>query len=395
MIQQLVQLMIDDTAGWLPLVTDPTDRRTATAKAILAADPFDLVLYMEQSWDRADAPIQPSAPVYPERSGGRAKLYDTGCFAKYRPDEKATRVFPSWDHLIYAYVVESTRIVQILGRVVREYRSGEALGIASQETRRWVEATETLLFGAANPLAAWLSTSHVRPDAEAVRRNAYWRMFGLDLGFGREDNTPPAYAKAQAANASFTALFEELLFELWQAISNLRNQSGVNQSDDDRIYRIAEQLRFVLNSRRQSDMLRREELSAVAALGWAELTVSFDTPVVKDLGADATNPGDRLKIIGERVGLAAHSRSAAFFAMSEEISILLRVIEAGFVSGPSTAWLLYATEPEFTLPDGFKITPFGNESRRVITEWAAATGKDLKVRGKAVETRQPRLVAVR
>ena len=32
---------------------------------------------------------------------------------------------------------------------------------------------------------------------------------------------------------------------------NVRNFSGVNASDDDRIFRIAEELRFVLRSRRQ------------------------------------------------------------------------------------------------------------------------------------------------
>ncbi|MEO6218688.1 MAG: hypothetical protein ABIO86_21860 [Sphingomonas sp.] len=390
MIQQLVQRLIEDPT-WLPGVTDSVKRREAVAKTVLTADPLDLTLYIEQLWDKADTPLD---TIQNELSGARENLYLSGVFANYVPSN-ASQHFPPWDHLIYAYVIESTRAVQILGRVVREYRSGEALGIASQETRRWVEATEALLFGAANPLAAWLSTSNIRPDAEAVRRNAYWRLFGLDLGFGREDNSAPAYAKAQAANATFTALFEELLFELWQAISNLNNKSGVNQSDDDRIYRIAEQLRFVLTSRRQNDMLRREELSAVTALGWAELTVSYDTSVVRDLGAEATNLGDRLKIIGERVGLAAHSRSAAFFSMSEEISLLLRAIEAGLVTGPSMAWLLYATEPAFTTADGLRVGPFGAESRRVITEWAAATGKDLKVRGKPVETSRPRLVAVR
>ena len=390
MIQQLVQRVVEKPdlirpAPTLDVRNNPKLLKEWAAGTILSADPLDLALYIEQLWDVADR----TAGDSPDEA--RKTLYGFGRFATLKPNAKEAIYFPPWDHLIYAYVLESTRAVQILGRVVREYRSGETLGIPSQETRRWIEATEALLFGAASPLAAWLSTSNLRPEAEAVRRNAYWRMFGLEVGFGREDNSAPAFAKAQAANTSFAALFEELLFELWQAISNLNNRAGVNQSDDDRIYRIAEQLRYVLTSRRQNDMLRREELSAVTALGWAELTVSFDTAVVKDLGADATNPGDRLRIIGDRVGLAAHSRSAAFFAMSGEISILLRAIEAGFVNGPDKAWLLYAIEPRIDGEPG----PFGAESRRVITEWAAATGKDLKVRGKAVETRAPRLVAVR
>lgn len=383
MIQQLVQRLIADQANFKPGETDPAKRVKLAANAVLTADPLDLILYMEEVWDTADL------PVGDDLNAARRKLYETGYFHRWPPAQTSS-YFPPWDHFAYAYVLENTRAVQILRRVVREYRTGEALGLASPATRRWVEATETLLYGAANPLTAWLSTSSVRQDPEAVRRNGYWRMFGLDLAFGREDNSAPAFDKAQASNASFTALFEELLFELWQAISNLNNKAGVNQSDDDRIYRIAEQLKFVLNSRRKSDMLRREELSAVAALGWAELTVSFDSPLVTDLAAGATNAGDRLKLIGERVGLGAHSRSAAFFSMAGPISTLLRAIEAGFVSGPSKAWLLYSTEPLLPNGDG----PFGAEARRVITEWGAATSKDLKVRGKPVEVRQPRLVAV-
>ena len=384
MIQQLIQRLIADPA-WFPTVTLPEDRKNVAARAVLSADPLDLVLFMEQQWDVADAAAGDSV------TEGRKGFYRLGRFADLKPAPANPRTFGGWDHLMYAYVLESTRAVQILRRVVREFQTGEALGIPSQASRRWAEATEALLFGAANPLSAWLSTSQTRPDAEAVRRNAYWRLFGLDLGFGNDDNSPPTFAKVQSANTSFSALFEELLFELWQAISNLHNFAGVNQSDDDRIYRITEQLRYVLKSRRQNGMLRREELSAVTALGWAELTVSFNTAVVQDLGAEATNPGDRLRIIGERVGLPAHSRSAAFFAMSGEISILLRAIETSLVSGPEKAWLLYETEPRIV----GGIRPFGAESRRVITEWAAATGRDLKVRGKPVDIRAPRLAAVR
>ena len=40
------------------------------------------------------------------------------------------------------------------------------------------------MFGAPNPIPGWLSISTVRPEAEAVRRNAYWRLLGLDLAFG-------------------------------------------------------------------------------------------------------------------------------------------------------------------------------------------------------------------
>lgn len=377
MIPQLVRNLIP--------VANPDDATPAqkwtAAQTVLTADPLDLTLYMEQVWDTATIG-EPG-----DLQSARDFFWKQGRFASQTGT--LSPVGP-WDHFGYAYVLECTRIVQILKRIVREYRNGETLGIPSPDTQRWLDVTETLLFGAANPLSAWLSTSAVRQDPEAVRRNAYWRMFGMDLSFGGDDNGAPVYDKAKAANTTFNALFEELLFELWQAISNERNLVGVNQSDDDRIFRIAEQLRYVLTSRRQQGLLRREELAAATALGWAELSVAFDTSLVEDLGAQASSPGDRLRLMGEKVGLPAHSRSAAFFSMAAEISILLRVIEAGIVKDADQAWILYA------MPASPADSPrtIGTEVRRVITEWAAATGRNLKERAKPVEVRPQRLVAV-
>jgi hypothetical protein len=375
MIPLLIQRIVDGVGGNAPMTKEEAAQR------LLQADPFDLVLHMEQLWDIA----RPWGAA-PAAGPGRRALYTMGEFATYVPSD-----LPAWDHLGYSYVLENTRIVQILHRVVREYRSGEGLGMPSIETQRWLNATEALMFGAANPVPIWLSTSSVRLDPEAVRRNAYWRFFGLDLAFGTDDNRPPVYDKANAANISFVRLFEELLFELWQAMTNVRNIAGANGSDDDRIFRIAEELGYVLRSRRQKSTLKREELAAAIVLGWAELTVSLNSPLVSDLSATATNPAARLQLIGERVGLSAHSKSAAFFSMAADLSVFLYTIEAGLVSGPQYAWLLYMDQP----PSGQTGKPIGPEARRVITEWAAATGKDLKVRAKPIETAgRPRLAAV-
>ena len=377
----MIHLLVNQILNRDPATATP-DQIWGASMAVLTADPLDLILYMENVWDRATR-NEPDDSL-----SARDRLWKMGRFSNIGADF----ALDPWDHLGYAYVLESTRIVQILRRIVRAYRSGESLGIPSEDTQRWVDATEAILFGAANPLAAWLSTSVVRPDPEAMRRNAYWRMFGLDLSFGTEDEGAPAYEKAAAANTGFTALFEELLFELWQAISNERNLVGVNKSDNDRIFRIAEQLKYVLMSRRQKGMLRREELAAVTALGWAELTVAFDSPIVQDLVAQGSSAGERLRLMGERVGMKPHSKSAAFFSMASEISILLRMIEAGTVRDANLAWLLYA------LPSSPTQTPrpIGVETRRVITEWAAASGKNLKETSRPTEVRTaPRLVAVR
>lgn len=367
MFQQLAQRLVD--AG-----REPSE--LVAASKILTADPMDLVLYMEEAWYQAAL----TGPAGPARTN--LISLSTGTLAGL----PATGARP-WDHLGYALALENTRAVQILARVVREFRSGEVLGIPAPETHRWLDATETILFGAQNLVPAWLSTSALRPDPEATRRNAYWRMFGMDLAFGTEDNQPFPYRKASAANTTFVMLFEELLYELWQAMSNVRNSSGQNQTDDDRIYQLADQIGDMLRARRLGELLAREELSAVAALGWVELTLSADTPVVVDLRANAPSAAERLRLIGGRVGLAPHSKAASFFAMANDLSLLLRALEERLVSQSGLAWILYST----TAPTGATPLPVGvnalaAETRRVITEWSNASGKDLKSRKVAVQT---------
>lgn len=389
MIPQLVRRMVNPPApgASLNLALPPLSEGEAAAQ-VLGSDPFDLVLHLEQVWDAADVWAPNGAPAGP----ARRTLWAFGAFNDYQPARS-----PAWDHFGFSYMLENTRMVQIMRRVVREFRFGEGLGVASVATQRWLDATEAILYGAQNPVAAWLSTSSmVRPDAEAVRRNAYWRLFGMDLAFGTEDNKPYLYEKATAANTTFVGLFEELLYELWQAMTNLRNLAGVNAADDDRIYRLAEQLKFMLRSRRQRAMLAREELAASLVVGWLLLTLDSNTPVIIDLRAQATSPADRLKIIGERVGLPAHSKSAALISMASDFSLLLRTLEAGVVSGPQFAWVLYATAaPAGSPPPPAGPAPLGPNSRRVITEWSAATGRDVKARKVAVEVRGRPLVASR
>ena len=367
MMQQLVKRIFDTglpAFGGMPAV--PPGNLNAAAGAVLTSDPLDLALYMEQIWDLFD-PWNPN----PKPAGpARASLWMTGRFSML-----GTNGNPAWDHLGYSYVLENTRAVQILRQVVREYRSGEGLGIPSIATQRWLNVSEALLFGTMNPMSPWLVMGSPPLEPEAQRRAAYFRLLGLDLAFGSEDNRPPVYSKAAASNTGFVRLFEELLYELWQALANLKNISGVNVADNDRIFRIAEELQFVLRSRRQNQLLAREELGAAMVLGWVDLTLAADTPVVQDLKANATSPANRLRLIGERVGLPAHGKSAEFFSMASELSLFLRTLESNIISGPSTVQVLYTPA-----------TAVGDASHRVITEWSSATGKDLKSRARPVET---------
>jgi hypothetical protein len=346
---------------------------------VLASDPLDLVLYMEEVWAAAALLGEPGPGPTPPPAAGSAReaLRGLNPFSSI-PGLEPIRPH-AWEHLGYSYVLENTRAIQILHRVVRAYRSGEDLGIPGLSTQRWLDATEVLLFGAQSPLIAWPLLSGLRADPESVRRNAYWRMFGLDLAFGTEENRPPIYDKTTVANVRFASLFEELLSELWHAMCDVHNTARVNAADDDRIFRISDEINALLTARRQGGNLARQELAAATAMGWVELTLSMDTAVVSDLRAQATSASGRLWLIGERVGLAPHTQSAALFEMAEDLSRFLRTIERGVVSGPSFAWVLYLeAPPQGSAPSVPK--PIGPLSRRVITEWAAATGKDLKAR---------------
>ncbi len=369
MIPQLVErIHTDPSFSALPLDSVRT--------AVLTADPLDLVLHFEQVWTAWDTSVL--FPTFPPSA--RRNLAAQGQFGIFAPPAGDQ----AWDHLGYSFALENSRAVQILKRVVREYRSGEALGIPSRETLRWLDVTEALLFGAENPFAAWLSTAPASSDGESARRRAYWRLFGLDLAFGADDNRPPVFDRATAANTGFVGLFEELLFELWQAITNLKNFSGVNASDDDRIFRLTEALMYMLRARRKGEgegsLLAREELAAATVLGWVDLTFSFDSPVILDTAAQSTSAAGRLTNLGAKVGLAAHSKSTALFEMAESMSKVMRVIESGVIVDPTLSYILYRDQPVGPT------TVYGTQARRVITEWSAATGKDLKARARAVTT---------
>jgi hypothetical protein len=198
---------------------------------------------MEQVWDAADA----WESAITQSGKARTTLFNAGAFAGYPP-------LPgfAWDHLITSFVLENTRMVQIMQRVVREFRRGENLGIPSIATQRWLDITETLVFGAGYPIPTWLSTSRVRPNPEAVRRNAYWRMLGMDLAFGTEENEPFEYDKVVAANTGFAPLFEDLLHQLWLAMLKVEESSEVTARDQDRIFATAAQLKGILGARRRS-----------------------------------------------------------------------------------------------------------------------------------------------
>ncbi|WP_163093058.1 hypothetical protein [Bacillus cereus] len=272
-----------------------------------------------------------------------------------------------WHHLIYAYMIENTRIFEIFHRVLKEYLYGERLATPSAEGQRWLRITENLFYMDSSPFMIHRVTSEIRPQIRANRRNAYYRMFGLDLNHGTDKNEPFIYEKPAASNRNFVATFEEFLREVWIGIKNAKNSSGEKPTDDGTISNLAKRLANMLTERRQGGNLAREEFWYVATMSWFHLTVEFDSPIVKDLKAEATSPEERLRKIGERVKLPASSKSENYFQLAESMSIILLAIETGKFNGVNEVKLFYDEGSD--LCDDMKI---------IISQWSQATGRDMK-----------------
>src|SRR5688572_12285841 len=338
----------------------------AATEAVLDLHPMQLSRYLEQVWAGRD----PRVPT-PDRLEApgvlRAIEASAGIGALVPPS------VVSWDHLIYAYMVEQTRVYEIFRRVIHAFVVGEELGVADAAALRWLRTTEALFYDDAPPFQIYASTSWIRPDVRAARRNAYYRMFGMDLSHGTDDSRPYPYEKPREANGEFAPTFEELLREVWRGIENVQNLAGANPTDEAAIEDLTVTLFEMLASRRQNGNLAREELAYVSTMAWFHLTVSHNTPIVTTIGAEASSPEERLMKIGARVGLPAHARSHSYFRIADPISAILRFIEAGAFNVAPLASSALFNQPALR-----------NAMTEIITQWSLATGRDMKARKVAV-----------
>lgn len=277
-----------------------------------------------------------------------------------------------FDHLIYAYMIENTRIYEIFRRVIHEFLHGEKLGVpGSEDSQNWLRATEELFYRDPPSFYITAVTSHVRADINATRRNAYQRMFGMELNHGADDNKPYPYVKAEAANSEFVSTFEEFLREVWIGIENVNNLSGAKPTDNAKIADLAEKLHDMLITRRQTGNLSREEFVFVSMLSWFHLTVDTGTlSIIRDLRAEAASPEERLFKIAQRVGLPAHGLSKNYFDIADSISRILIEIETGLYNTAAAAPALYTP-----------VTGGPEEAMQtIIRHWSIITGREMKAR---------------
>ena len=234
-----------------------------------------------------------------------------------------------WDHLIYAYMIENTRIIEIFRRVVHEFLHGEKLGAPSVETQQWLRTTEQLFYRDPAVFRA-VGPQRIRPDSDAsgARLSAHVRH-------GPESRRPPTTSRipslrAEAANKEFVSTFEELLREVWIGIINAGNSSGTKSTDDAKLADLMKKLQDMLLARRCNGNLSREEFTCVSMMSWFHLTVESDTAVVIDLRAQATSAEQRLFKIAQLVGVPAHGLAASYFDIADSDLRILLLIETGF-----------------------------------------------------------------
>ena len=348
------------------------------ANALFNAHPLELARLLEEAWEKFRQnpnPFPPPPPPAPPlgHPGHRSDIDFPAPFNRlFRGDLKPNKVAP-WDHLIYAYMIENTRIYEIFRRVLFEFLHGEKLGAPLPESQKWLRNTEELFFRDSSPFAITSVSSHIRPDVRATRRNAYQRMFGMDLNHGGDDGKPYPYVRADVANGEFASTFEELLREVWVGMSYVKASSSANPTDDSKIANLAGKLHDMLRSRRQGGNLAREEFAFVSTMSWFHLTLESDAPILTSLRANSTGVEQRLFTVAERVGLPAHGLSKNFFDIADPLSQILIQIELGDYNDAANVSPLY-TRVAVPPPSP------EDQMRRIITNWSAITGRDVKAR---------------
>jgi hypothetical protein len=297
-----------------------------------------------------------------------------------RPEGEPTPLI--FQHLMYSFLIESTGAYDILAEVARRLVAGETLGTLSRESIVWLRNTEELFFRDPPLFSITGVTSDLRPSGSSGRRNAYWRMFGMDLPHQIPSGWPgsqPADAwKARAGsgvNTDFQEKLVELLRQVWVGIVNSQNTIGVKPSDPEYIALLCTAIRDMLHNRRKNGLLAREEFVYVTFMSWFHLTLlggtgaaGPDAPIVRDLQATGTAPEQRLNNLAQKVEMKPAARSRELFQLSELMSILLRDIELG----------AYDTAPQAEILFDGTDTPLVRDMRTIINLWQSATGQRIK-----------------
>ncbi len=276
-----------------------------------------------------------------------------------------------------------------MAEVVRRFAVGETLNPVGIPATRWLRTTEELFFRDPPLYSIQGIVSEMRPDQRVNRRNAYWRMFGLEPPHPIPSRWSrpglPAEAWKQdtggGVNSGFREKWTELLRQVWLGIENANNGIGPNATDREYVAFLATALRDMLAMRRRGAMLAREEFTYVSYLSYFHTTLETDTPIVIDLDARGPGPAERLEKIAAKVGMTPAARSRELFELAELMSGLLRAIELNLFSTGQQAELLY-----LNLGTNQALL---RDMNRIIDLWQSATGDRVKDRASGTRPQPP------
>jgi hypothetical protein len=355
----------------------------AAANAVFRSHPAQLLDFLERVWRQTAATAPVTSPYFPGEQAQPGQLDLTPATPQTLPPTPlpvpllGSAAFSRlagqrFRHLIYAYMIENSRAFEVFRRIVFEFLHGERLGVPpDDDVQSWLRNTEALFFRNTESGLIWSITSDIRADFGATRRNAYQRMFDMELNHGGADNQPYPYQRAEMANREFVATFEEFLAQVWVAVQNNNNLIGANPTDRQALADLASRLHNMLINRRRASGFSRVEFVSVATMSWFHLTLEYDSPLVRALQCTAEGPAQRLTKLAQRVGLAAASKAESYIRMADPIERLLVLLEdVRFSEGQaqSNVGVLFAPGPNQIRLD----------IETVLTQWSIGTGRDLK-----------------
>lgn len=274
-----------------------------------------------------------------------------------------------WDHLIFAYLLELTGVVEIFRAIIEKAAFGGDLGQLSPQSLQFLRTTEWLLFSDPFPTSILTSGTRFGRNDDEMRITYYRWMFGADLPHKPERGK---LAWPAESYRDFFPTLEGMLREVWIGIENARNISGVNAADPTNISIYNQNLAYKLQSLRFGGRFAREEFTAVSKLSWLGLALYTNNFLIQDLQSEASDQAGRLENLAMRVNMRSHLQSRHIFNLAQPLSFILQGIEMNTYSDPVGAALLYQVLPS--------PSPAEINAEIVIDEYSAATGVDLKAK---------------
>jgi hypothetical protein len=232
----------------------------------------------------------------------------------------------SWDHLIYAYMIESTRVCEIFRKLSALYKSGAQLPPPSIASRQFWFMADSVILSPPQAICVWTGASRTPEEEEASRHALYRNTFAREFS-GADENRRAGFA--QSSTPDFFAKFEAFLGEAWRGIVQARSPQAQRDTNHQKLASLAMDLSNQLVTMRERTSLTLEEFRAVAIASMLHVVVSVNSQVVNDLGANAVSSAERLALMGKKCGIAPSPRAPALFEISRPLSVILRALESG------------------------------------------------------------------